>query len=40
MIWIGLAIFALLVVTRLSLPFIRSPARETIGVANVPFDGS
>jgi hypothetical protein len=40
MIWIGLAMWVLLVVPRISLPLIRSPARDALGVPDVPFDGS
>jgi hypothetical protein len=40
MIWTGLAICVLLVVGRLSLRFVSSRARDAIGVADVPFDGS
>lgn len=40
MIWMGLAMIVLLGVARLSFPLIRSPARDALGVLNVPFDGS
>ena len=40
MISVLFCILILFAMARISIPLVRSPARDKIGVANVPFDGS